>query len=296
VSRWAGVQVGIAVPRSFGSDSLTVDEILDGGVRLGLSAIELCGHPVETLLGVPALPAISMALPEDAFESGLHPLEEEVLQDELELARTTFSGRRQRWRGAVSLGPLAALRRRYEAAGVRIEIVHWDGLVFLSDEEVDYGFRLAAALGARALSTDLVIGGPRRLGPFAERHRMWIGFRGNRTTDAAELEAAFSHGTFNGATFALGDWVAGGHGSPLPFLEQHAGRITQVHLDDRQADGASAPFGHGVAPIRELLAEMRAHQWPFQATIAMAEAAPDRSTRMEEIANAIDYCRSCLTA
>jgi len=290
------VQVGLAVPRSFGSDFLPLSEILARCVTLGIAAVELRAEPVETLLGTPVQPAVAMPPPGYAFGSGLHPLEEEVLQDELELARQTFADRRQRWRRDVSLTPLEAVRQEYGRAGVRIEIVRWDGLVFLSDEDVDYCFRCAAALGAGTLSTDLVMGGPRRLAPFAERYRLLLGFGGDRNTDAAELEAAFSHGRFNRASLDIGEWMAGGHGSPLPFLEQHASRITHVHLNDRHADGTGAPFGRGEVPIREVLAGMRAHQWPFQATIALAEVGPDGSARMEEIADAIDYCRSCLTS
>src|SRR5436190_23361584 len=52
-SKFAGVQVGLNVPYSFASGSMSGDDILKNCVQLGLSAVELRTQPVEGSLGVP---------------------------------------------------------------------------------------------------------------------------------------------------------------------------------------------------------------------------------------------------
>ncbi len=294
-SRWAGVQVGMNVPYNFGGRQMPKDDILARCVELGVSAVELRAQPVETFLGVPVLPEGAKAAPDEGVEGGLLELEQEVLQESLELAKKSFAAGLRSWRASVDLAPLAAFRQQYEEAGVRIEILKWDDLGRMSDEEVDYAFRVSRALGARALSTEISAEGPRRLGPAAEKHGLFVGFHGHASTGAAAFEEAFGHGKFNGANLDIGHWVAGGHGSPLPFLQKHTGRITHIHVKDRKAsNGPNTPFGEGDTPIREVLQAMRDNKWPFQATIEFEYPVPPGSDRMTELATALAYCRSCL--
>ena len=53
-SKIAGVQIGLNVPYSFGSNALSGQETLERCVKLGVSAVELRSQPVEAFLGVPA--------------------------------------------------------------------------------------------------------------------------------------------------------------------------------------------------------------------------------------------------
>ena len=133
------------VPGSFAAPMTAGAGIVTRCRTLGISAIELGAPSIERALGAPVLPASAMPPPEDGFASGLHPLEEEVLQDEVDLALQTFAGQVRRWRREVSLTPLAAVRGEFDETGVRIEIVNWNGLIFLTDEEVDYSFRVTKA-------------------------------------------------------------------------------------------------------------------------------------------------------
>lgn len=53
-------------------------------------------------------------------------------------------------------------------------------------------------------------------------------------------------------------WVAHAGEDPRAFLARHAPRITHLHLKDRAADGAMADVGHGVLPMRAIIAQARA--------------------------------------
>ena len=295
VSRWAGVQIGLNVPYAFGGRNMAMDEILAACVTLGVSAVELRAQPIESFLGAPALPASAQPAPPQGVEQGLIPLEEEVLEESFELARRTFAGQLARWRTSVDLARLAPLRRQFEVAGVAVEILEWEDLAAFTYDEIDYAFRVAKALGARALSTETSSAGARRLAPAAAMHQLRVGLHGHESAGAADFVEAFRAGAFIGANLDIGHWVAGNHGSPLPFLREHTARITHIHVKDRKADGGpTMPFGEGDTPIKQVLQTMRDSRWRFQATVEFEYPVPDGSDRVKELARAIGFCRGCL--
>ena len=89
-----------------------------------LSAVELRTQPVEAFLGAPAGP--------DAGPAQL-----------------------RRWRETIPVDRAREFRKKYDDAGVLIEIVKVDGLFKMSEAELDYAFTLAKTLGARAISTEI---------------------------------------------------------------------------------------------------------------------------------------------
>jgi sugar phosphate isomerase/epimerase len=126
---------------------------------------------------------------------------------------------------------------------------------------------------------------------------MYVGYHGHASTGPAEYAVPFASARFNAANVDIGHYIAGNHGSPLPFLIEHASRITHLHIKDRlRNEGPNVPFGQGHTPIREVLQLMRDRKLTFQATIEFEYPIPEGSTRMAEIARAIAYCRECLLA
>jgi sugar phosphate isomerase/epimerase len=199
------------------------------------------------------------------------------------------------WRLAAPLSKAADLRRLYEQAGVAIDIVKFDGLSDLPDEELDYALTLAKALGARAVSGELSVPAFQRLGQAADRNKMWIGLHGHVAVTAATWEEAFSHGHYLGANVDIGHFVAGNNTSPLPFIQQHHDRITHLHVKDRKKqDGPNMPFGEGDTPIREILQTIRDNQWPIPAMIEFEIPLPPGTDRTPELLKCLDYCKQPL--
>ena len=120
-SKFAGVQIGMNVPYNYGGRDMNPDEVLDRTLKLNISAVEMRSQPVETFLGSPA--------------ANGQKAEADVMR---------------KWRSTVSMDRVAAFRKKYEDAGVLIDIVKYDGIYTMSDEEVNYCFMLARTLGARA--------------------------------------------------------------------------------------------------------------------------------------------------
>jgi sugar phosphate isomerase/epimerase len=280
-SKVSGVQIGLNVPYSFGNNLMDGDEVLQKCVQLGISAVELRSQPVEGFLGVPG------ELVTRSTGRASTP--------EQDLAKKAATDELRKWRLAVSMDKVKAFRKKYEDAGVLIEIVKFDGLYSRADEEVDYCFELAKTLGARALSSEISVPDTKRIGQFADTHGLMVGYHGHTETGPDQWETAFSYAAHNGANLDIGHFVAGNHGSPVPFLTARHDRITHVHIKDRKANnGPNVPFGEGDTPIKEVLQLIRDNRWPIQATIEFEYPVPAGSDRMAEIAKCVQYCRDAL--
>jgi sugar phosphate isomerase/epimerase len=277
-SKVAGVQLGLNVPYSFANPRMSGDEILTRCVRLGLSAVELRTQPVEVFLGA-AADLVYAKKP----AAGAEPT----------AATRTLAD----WRKSVVLDRVAPFRKQYEDAGVLIQIVKVDGIFQMSDDELDYVFGLAKALGGRAISTEISHRDEdlQRLGQFADKHQLLVGYHGHAATRPEDWERAFSFAKHNGANVDLGHFVAGNNTSPVAFIQQYQDRVTHVHVKDRKMhNGPNMPFGQGDTPIAEVLHLIRDHHWNIQATIEFEYKVPPGSDRMAEIARAIRYCRDVL--
>ena len=277
-SKVNGVQIGLNVPYSFGGKTMGGDEILKNCVQLGVSGVELRTQPVEAFLDVP--------------EDLLNPKKGETAE-----AAASRSEKLRAWRKSVSMDRVQEFRKKYESAGVLIEIVKVDGIFKMSDDEIDYAFALAKALGARAISTEISHDEAelKRLGQFADKHEFMVGYHGHATTTPAHWERAFALAKFNGANVDIGHFVAGNNTSPVPFLKQHYARVTHVHLKDRKFNnGPNTPFGEGDTPIVEVLRLIRDNKWNMQATIEFEYKVPATSDRMTEIARTVKFCRDAL--
>ena len=267
-SKFAGVQLGMNVPYNFGGRDMDPDELLQRCLQLNVSALELRSQPVETFLGSPA--------------AGGKQASADVLR---------------KWRATVSMDRVKEFRRKYEDAGVQIDIVKYDGIYTMSDDEVDYCFNLAKALGAQALSTEIAEEGPKRIGQFADKHKMKVGYHGHGATKPEHWETAFTYSKYNWANLDLGHFLAGNDTSPIPFLKKYHDRITHLHVKDRKLkDGPNMPFGEGDTPIKEALHLLRDNKWPIDAVIEFEYPVPEGSDRMKELARCVQYCKAALLA
>jgi sugar phosphate isomerase/epimerase len=282
-SKWAGVQVGMNVPYNFGpTPVLTSDQILEKCIELGVSGVELRSQPVEAFLGVPAhlVPARG--------RRGSPPPDPAVQKANAEELR--------KWRVSAPMTKVQEFRKKWNDAGVLIEIVKYDGIYNFTDDVLDYAFELARTLGARAISCEIDVAQTKRVGQFADKHKMMVGYHGHTETGPKEWEQAFSFAKYNGANLDIGHFVGGQKTSPVPFLKQHHDRITHVHVKDKTLDDKNVPFGKGDTPIAEVLRTIRDNKWPIQATIEFEYPVPEGSDRMKEMAKSLQYCKDALLA
>ena len=280
----AGVQIGLNVPYSFGNNGMSGDDVLRNCLQLGVGTLELRSQPVELFMGAPA--GASGGRGGDSASRAA-----------AQLVARTYAEKLREWRLATSPDGAKAFRKKYEDAGVLIEIVKFDNIYAMVDGELDFAFALARNLGARAISCEISTQDDdlRRVGRFADKHEMMVGYHGHTRVTPAIWENAFSLAKHNGANVDLGHFIAGNNYSPVPFIKKYHDRITHVHVKDRKLnEGPNVPFGTGDTPIIEVLRLIRDEHWPMQATIEFEYPVPPGSDRMTEIAKSLKYCRDAL--
>jgi sugar phosphate isomerase/epimerase len=296
-SKVRGVMIGMNVPYNFGGRSAPIDEIIQKCTQLGVSGLELRTQPVEAWLGLPES-LVTAAAPAAGGRNARPQTPEQ------EAARKTAADDIRKWRLGAPMGKVKDLRQKFDDAGILIEIVKVDNIFTMADEVVDYQFTLAKALGARAISTEITHIDPKappagplpekRLGTFADKHKLMVGYHGHAETGPKEWKEVFSYARHNGANLDIGHFIVGNKTSPVPFLKEQHDRITHVHVKDRTFDGRNVPFGQGDTPIKEVLQLIRDNKWPIQATIEFEYPVPEGSDRMIELKKCVDYCRGAL--
>src|ERR1700722_6850967 len=304
-SLFGGVQVGANVPYSFHNMSGTADKILEYMAQLNLSAAELRLQPVEAYLGAPGVYASSVDAPKapsgqggapGAKGGGRAPLTPEQKAEQAEAAKKLSD-----WRLALSMDKIRDFRKKYETAGVLIQILKVDNFNSFSDDVTDYFFEVAKDLGAHAMSTEGRLADIERLGKFAEKHKMMVGYHGHTAGPGGEAfgapenwEKAMAVSKYNGINLDLGHFLVGNKTSPIPFMTKYHERITHIHVKDRKLDGATVPFGQGDVPIIESLQLMKKNHWKFQATIEFEYPVPQGSDLLTEMGKCVAYCKKAL--
>jgi sugar phosphate isomerase/epimerase len=292
-SKFGGVQVGINIPYSYGNNYLSADETLNNTVKLGLSAVELRTQPIESFLGSPEPPPAPAA---GRGRGSGAPTPEQLA------ARAAAAEELRKWRLSRTVDQFKTARKKFNDAGVAIEIVKVDWIQNATDDVVDYCFRMAKAVGAKAISCEIPMSKTKWLGAFADKHKMMVGYHGHTDITSPEAfgspeswETAMTYAKHNGINLDIGHFVTANNISPIPYLEKHHDRITHIHVKDRKMhNGPNVPFGQGDTPVKEVLQLMKKEKWKFQATIEFEYPIPQGSDRMTEIAKCVAFCRNAL--
>jgi hypothetical protein len=289
-SNFGGVQVGINAPYSFHDMPGGADDILGYLTKTDISAVELRSQPVEAFLGAKLVPRLSAA----ERKKGATP---EQLANRGEAALAL-----EKWRLSRPMSDFKSFRKKYEDAGVKIQIVKWDDINSFSDNVLDYCFQMAAALGANAISCEIPVSQTKRLGEFATKHKFMVGYHGHGNITDPEAfgklsswEQAFSYSKYNGANIDIGHFFAANAFSPAAWIKANHARITHVHLKDRKANnGPGMPWGQGDTPIKEILLLMKKEKYKFQATIELEYKIPGDSNLLAEVSKCVKYCKDVL--
>ena len=296
-SKWGGVQVGINAPYSFRNLSGKADKILEYLKQIDLNALELRLQPVEAWLGAPGVYASRTDMPKGSAAAVPGGRVGRVLTPE----EQEDAKKLEEWRTSLSMEKIKAFRKMYKDAGVLIQILKIDNFNSFNDEVTDYFFQVAKNLGCYALSTEGNLKDVERLGKFADKHKMMIGYHGHTAGAGGEAfgapenwEKAMAVSKYNGINLDLGHFLVGQKTSPIPFLTKYHEHVTHVHVKDRKYDGATVPFGQGDVPIVEVLQLIKKNKWKIQATIEFEYPTPAGSDTLTELTKCVDYCRKAL--
>jgi sugar phosphate isomerase/epimerase len=288
-SKFNGVQIGV-ISYSFRSLPSSAEEILKYCLDCNISAIELMGNTGEAFAGAPHTSTEPRTPPPGPRPQ---PTAEEKAEQERKASEIAA------WRASVSMDKFVQLRKMYNDAGVSIYAWKPGALGEKnSDAEIDYALRSAKALGASHVTVELPSNAAqsKRLGDFASKHKIGIGYHGHLQQTFTAWDEALSQSKYNGLNCDIGHYVAAGF-DPIPLIHAKHSRIYSIHVKDRKSKangGDNMPWGEGDTPIVQVLNIMRKNKLKFPATIEMEYPVPDDSDAVKEVAACVEYCRRAL--
>ncbi|MCA9127856.1 MAG: sugar phosphate isomerase/epimerase [Planctomycetales bacterium] len=270
-----GVHLG-CITYSYRGGPDTAEYTLECVLKNGLSEIELMGGPIGSYAGITFPQSRRGGRRVDGSQE------------------PAFDAERPKVREA-QLAKCEQFRKMFNDAGVNIHIHKCP--FGRTDDEIEFNFQIAKALGCKAITTERNDEQARRLAPFAEKHQIWVAFH-NHTANIPTIEnidPLMQIGDYIGFNFDIGHYVAGTQGeSPIPVLEKYHKKIISLHLKDRTADGGNLPWGQGQTPIKEVLQLLKKEKWPIYADIELEYKVPPDSDAVSEVAKCVDYCRNAL--
>jgi sugar phosphate isomerase/epimerase len=204
------------------------------------------------------------------------------------------------WRVALPIAKVIDTRKLFNDAGIEIHIVkfspaHW------SDEEIDYAFKAAIAMGAKGVTEEIGEESVKKLGPIAEKHGMYAIFH-NHMQFATE---GFSYDPFLTVSPAVMMNFDAGHffGStgihPNTIIEKYHDRIFSIHIKDKTGPNTDPAnmnqvWGQGEAPLADILLLIKKNKWPIYCDIELEYDVKPWSNAVKETKTCIQYARNIL--
>jgi sugar phosphate isomerase/epimerase len=294
-SKIGGVTIG-AITYSFRTIT-DAKEIIKAYQTIGLGEMELMSNHAEALAGIPS------AGGGGGRRGGTPPTPEQLA------AREAAQKAAAEWRKSASEATFKPVRKMIDDAGIDLRLLCYnmsdlrtmpDGRVTgTTDEQIEYGFMMAKWLGVEAISTSTQVSMAKRTAPFADKHKMMLGFHGHaNTTDTNEVaspetfEAVMAASKYHAANLDIGHYTEAGY-DPVAFIQKHHARITNLHLKDKkkaERGGTNGPWGTGDTPIKDVLKLVQKEKYKFPCNIEF-EYEGDPVT---EVTKCLQLCKEML--
>lgn len=225
-----------------------------------------------------------------------------MTEEQIAAARATPRNEEiRKWRLSVSMDKFKDVRKKFDTAGINIAILCFNMNEAITDDEIEYAFHMAKALGAKAISTTTQVTVSKRIAPFADKHKMMVGYHGHDATgDPNEFATpetfatAMSYSRYNGVNLDIGHFTAGNYDA-IAYIKEHHDRITNIHLKDRKKDhGPNVPWGQGDTPIKDVLLLLKKEKYPFPANIEYEYGQPGMDA-VTEVSKCLQYCKEVLS-
>jgi sugar phosphate isomerase/epimerase len=192
-----------------------------------------------------------------------------------------------------------AMRKMYNDAGVHIYAFKLEPTPAMSDEEYEYIFHVASALGANHVTLELSNNAAftQRLGDFAAKKNMLAAYHAHTQATMTAWDAVLAQSKGNAINLDCGHFVAGTSESPIPLILKQHSRIASIHLKDRKKGtdgGANLAWGQGETPIKEILIAMRKEKYKFPASIELEYQIPEGSDAVVETSKCVQFCKNAL--
>ncbi|QIA06566.1 sugar phosphate isomerase/epimerase family protein [Draconibacterium halophilum] len=309
-SNFGGVHIG-AITYSWRTMPGGLENIVKYCKECGISSIELMSGDLETYLGAPESPMmeIFMEIRRQQQAQQAEGKEEQQpqrrgrpeLSPEQQARMDKYNEEVREFRLNVDMKKVAAAQKLLDDAGIKPHIVKFSPSRW-SDEEIDYAFKVAKALGAKGVSEEISEEAAKKLGPIAEKHSMYAVF--HQHMQFAEVDG-FSYDNFVGISpavmfnFDSGHYFGSTGKNPCDILRKYHNRIFSIHIKDKTGPDTDPPnqnqvWGQGQTPLEEVLLLIKKEKWPIYCDIELEYNVKPWSNAVKEVKNCVNYARQIL--
>ncbi len=287
-SNFGGVQIG-AITYSWRSLPSGAEDVLKYCLAAGISSIELMSNTAEQFAG---MPQVSMQRPaRDASEEQRAAFQKAMKEN---------AAAQREWRLTAPMSKFEELRKMYNKAGVKIHIAKFSPENW-SDEEIDYSFRAARALGAKGVSTEIGDLSAGKLGTFAQKYGMKVILHQHMQPGQPgwTFEKFLEMSPVNMLNFDVGHYFGATGLHPNGIIEKLHDRIASIHIKDKTGPKATPPntnmeFGKGETPVADILLLIKKNKWPINVDIELEYNVPEGSDAQAEVKKCVDYLKNIL--
>jgi sugar phosphate isomerase/epimerase len=308
-SSFGGVQIG-TITYSWRDKPGGVENIIKYCKEAGISTIELMSGDVEEYLGAPKNPMMAMfapppappkpapGAPPAAPPAGGFKRPELTAEQKAQIAK--YNDEVKAWRLALPISKFDDVRKMFDAAGISIHIIKFSPARW-SDEEIDYAFKAAKALGAKGVTDELGMEAVKKMAPFAEKNGLYAIFH----THMQFATPGFSYDPFMAVSPAVMFNFDSGHffGStglhPNTIIEKYHDRIVSIHVKDKtgpKTDPANTNqvWGQGECPVEDILLLIKQKGWPIFCDVELEYDVKPWSNSVKEVKTCVHYARQIL--
>lgn len=321
-SNFAGVAIG-AITYSWRSMPGGLENLINYCKQANISNLELMGNDLETALGAPENPMMrimqaAMAAQRPAAPAGgpggpggqrpggapagggfRRPSFTPEQQAEIDKYNEDFKN----FRKNMDWDKVESVRQRFADEGIAIHIVKTQPSNNSTEEEIDYAFKLAKAMGAIGVTAEMTMESAKAIAPYAEKYDMYYIMHNHMQYATEEFSAGpdellaispkimlnFDQGHYFGST--------GKH--PVDFIKKYKDRIISMHMKDKTGPNAAEPnanqvWGQGETPLEDVFCYIRDEKLPIFCDIELEYDVKPWSNAVKEVGTCVKYARQIL--
>jgi len=286
-SKVAGVQLGCTT-YSYRGMPHKVDDVIGYLLLAGINSIEL-RLVAEEDLGIPEMPQRPRGV-------------QMTDQEKADFAKSMDAAReaQRQWRLSLPMSRYEEMRKKFNNAGIDVHIAKFAPSSW-SDEEIDYAYTAAKALGTIGITDEYSETAIQRLGKFAEKHKSLAMYHthGQPAEPGFSFDPIFTYSPANMLNLDAGHYFGATGLHPNDVIIKYHDRMRSIHIKDKTGPkstpaGANMPFGKGETPIADILLLLKKEKWPITVDIELEYQIPDGSDAAKEVALCIEYMRNIL--
>ena len=286
-SKVGGVQLGVTT-YSYGSMPHKVEDVIEYLLFAGVNSIELRSVAEEDL-GIPSIQR----------PRSMGQLTEQQ-REEMRKASEAIKEDQKKWRLALPMSRYVDMRKKFNKAGIDVHIAKFAPSAW-SDEEIDYAYRAAKALGSIGITDELSEAACQRLGKFAEKHKSLAMFHthGQVADPGFSFDKYLAYSPANMLNLDAGHYYGATGLHPNDVIIKYHDRMRSIHIKDKTGPKHATPnanmqFGQGETPIADVLLLLKKEKWPIHVDVELEYRIPEGSDAAKEVKKCIDYMRNIL--